>query len=155
MLLKMRYLAAGSAMLVAGAAHAQSSVTLFGLIDTGVVYQNNARVTPSSATSPGGSSFSLQSGCFPFTDRSMIASRRCPNEHKPSDHMPESSGPRWDIASVIGPMISRSEDCETIPAIPHITGRFPRWKNSNYLELDTTEPPSEHELAVLRELVSR
>jgi predicted porin len=51
-----------SAMLVAGAAHAQSSVTLFGLIDTGVVYQNNARVTPSSATSPGASSWSLQSG---------------------------------------------------------------------------------------------
>jgi len=68
MLLKIRCCAAGAALLAAGAAHAQSSVTLFGLIDTGVVYQNNARVTPSSATSPGGSAFSLQSGNV-FTSR--------------------------------------------------------------------------------------
>ncbi|MFC0399852.1 porin [Paraburkholderia rhizosphaerae] len=68
MLLKVRYVAAAAAMLMAGAAHAQSSVTLFGLIDTGVVYQNNARVTPSSGTSPGASSFSLQSGNV-FTSR--------------------------------------------------------------------------------------
>jgi GBP family porin len=66
--MKMRYLAAASAMLLAGAAHAQSSVTLFGLIDTGVVYQNNARVTETSATSPGASAWSLQSGNV-FTSR--------------------------------------------------------------------------------------
>jgi len=66
--MKMRYLAAASAMLVAGVAHAQSSVTLFGLIDTGVVYQNNARVTPSSATSAGASAWSMQSGNV-FTSR--------------------------------------------------------------------------------------
>jgi GBP family porin len=64
----MRYLAAASAMLVAGAAHAQSSVTLFGLIDTGVVYQNDARVNASSGKSPGASAWSMQSGNV-FTSR--------------------------------------------------------------------------------------
>jgi predicted porin len=64
----MRYLAAVSAMLVAGAAHAQSSVTLFGIIDTGVVYQNNARMNPASGTSPGASAWSMQSGNV-FTSR--------------------------------------------------------------------------------------
>jgi len=66
--LKLRYAAMASTLFVATAAHAQSSVTLFGLIDTGVVYQNNARVTPSSATSPGASSWSMQSGNV-FTSR--------------------------------------------------------------------------------------
>jgi GBP family porin len=65
--MKMRQLALTSAILVAGAAHAQSSVTLFGLIDTGVVYVNNQRAV---ATNPnvGGSSWSLQSGNV-FTSR--------------------------------------------------------------------------------------
>jgi predicted porin len=66
--MKLRYLAAASAMLVAGVAHAQSSVTLFGLIDTGVVYQNNARVTPSNPASAGASAWSMQSGNV-FTSR--------------------------------------------------------------------------------------
>ncbi|CAB3753581.1 porin [Paraburkholderia solisilvae] len=67
-MVKIRYIAAACAMVAAGAAHAQSSVTLFGLIDTGIVYQNNARVTPGSATSPGASSWSMQSGNI-FTSR--------------------------------------------------------------------------------------
>ncbi|WP_175108288.1 porin [Pararobbsia alpina] len=56
----MRYLAAVSAIVVAGAAHAQSSVTLFGIVDTGLVYQSNARVTGS--TTQGASLYSMQSG---------------------------------------------------------------------------------------------
>jgi general bacterial porin, GBP family len=60
--MKSKYIAAAAAMLVAGVAHAQSSVTLFGVLDTGIVYQNNARKTASSATSPGGSLWSMQSG---------------------------------------------------------------------------------------------
>ncbi|WP_175104330.1 porin [Pararobbsia alpina] len=56
----MRYLAAVSAMVVAGAAHAQSSVTLFGIVDTGLVYQSNARVTGS--PTQGSSFYSMQSG---------------------------------------------------------------------------------------------
>jgi general bacterial porin, GBP family len=66
--MKMRYLAAASALLVAGVAHAQSSVTLFGLVDTGLVYQNNVRETAGSATSPGHSAWSMQSGNV-FTSR--------------------------------------------------------------------------------------
>ncbi|TAM05845.1 MAG: porin [Paraburkholderia sp.] len=58
--MKMR--AAAAAILVTGVAHAQSSVTLFGLIDTGIVYQNTARRTPSRATSPGASLWSMQDG---------------------------------------------------------------------------------------------
>lgn len=60
--MKMRYLAAAAALLVAGAAHAQSSVTLFGVIDTGIVYQNNARVSASNAALGGASAWSMQSG---------------------------------------------------------------------------------------------
>jgi predicted porin len=58
--MKFRSLAIASAMLFAGAARAQSSVTLYGLLDTGVVYTNNART---SATVPnvGGSSWAVNS----------------------------------------------------------------------------------------------
>ncbi|MFC5427814.1 porin [Paraburkholderia denitrificans] len=58
----MKTRAAAVAILVTGVAHAQSSVTLYGLIDTGIVYQNTARRTPSRATSPGASLWSMQDG---------------------------------------------------------------------------------------------
>ncbi|MFP6562189.1 porin [Paraburkholderia sp. B3] len=60
--MKSRYIAAAAAMLVTGVAHAQSSVTLFGVLDTGIVYQNNARKSASSASSAGASLWSMQSG---------------------------------------------------------------------------------------------
>ena len=56
--MKLKNLVIASAMLFAGAAHAQSSVTLYGLIDTSIVYVNNAKTT----TGGGASQFLLTSG---------------------------------------------------------------------------------------------
>jgi general bacterial porin, GBP family len=58
--MKMRYLAATSALLLTGVAHAQSSVTLYGVIDEGLVYVNNQRVAGS--TVQGASNWLLNSG---------------------------------------------------------------------------------------------
>jgi general bacterial porin, GBP family len=41
--MKYRSMAVAASLLISGAAHAQSSVTLFGLIDTSLVYSSNAR----------------------------------------------------------------------------------------------------------------
>ena len=56
--MKLKNLAIASAMLLTGAAHAQSSVTLYGIIDTSVVYANNAKT----GTGQGASQFLLTSG---------------------------------------------------------------------------------------------
>jgi general bacterial porin, GBP family len=48
-------IALAASMLVAGVAHAQSSVTLYGLIDTSIVYSNNARVNAANPSAGGGS----------------------------------------------------------------------------------------------------
>ncbi|WOD14663.1 porin [Paraburkholderia kirstenboschensis] len=56
--MKLKNLAIGSAMLLTGVAHAQSSVTLYGTIDTSMVYANNART----GTGQGASQFMLASG---------------------------------------------------------------------------------------------
>ncbi|MFL9935609.1 porin [Paraburkholderia sp. RL18-103-BIB-C] len=56
--MKLRNLAIASAMLLTGAAHAQSSVTLYGTIDTSMVYVNNAKTS----TGQGASQFLLTSG---------------------------------------------------------------------------------------------
>jgi GBP family porin len=47
-------IAFSATMLLASAAHAQSSVTLFGLIDTGLVYSNNARANAAKTTGGSG-----------------------------------------------------------------------------------------------------
>jgi general bacterial porin, GBP family len=49
-----RRIVIAAAMLFAGAAHAQSSVTLFGLIDTGIVYSNSTRVNAAKPSAGGG-----------------------------------------------------------------------------------------------------
>jgi general bacterial porin, GBP family len=59
--MKTRNLAILATALFAGAAHAQSSVTLFGLIDTGIGYISNARSNPA-VPSIGGSSWSQITG---------------------------------------------------------------------------------------------
>jgi general bacterial porin, GBP family len=57
--MKLKYPAIASAMLFAGVAHAQSSVTLYGLVDTSVVYVNNAK---SPTTGQNSSQFLMNSG---------------------------------------------------------------------------------------------
>ena len=52
--MKYRNIAIAASMLVAGAAHAQSSVTLFGLIDTGIVYSSSARTNAANPALGGG-----------------------------------------------------------------------------------------------------
>ncbi|WP_043201259.1 porin [Paraburkholderia acidipaludis] len=63
--MKLRYLAAVSALSFTCAAHAQSSVTLFGIVDEGVVYVNSQRT--GGANSGGGSSWLLNSGSVSTT----------------------------------------------------------------------------------------
>jgi GBP family porin len=58
--MKYRNLAAASALLVTCAAHAQSSVTLFGVIDEGLVYVNSQRT--GSSTTNGASNWLVNSG---------------------------------------------------------------------------------------------
>ncbi|MGV2289818.1 porin [Trinickia sp. YCB016] len=62
--MKKLILIAGLSSVFAGAAHAQSSVTLYGVLDAGIVYANNAHA-PGSATS--GGSYSLGSGAVSNT----------------------------------------------------------------------------------------
>src|SRR5579863_7049877 len=62
--MKKLILIAGLSSAFAGAAHAQSSVTLYGVLDAGIVYANNAHA-PGSATS--GQSYSLGSGAVSNT----------------------------------------------------------------------------------------
>jgi predicted porin len=58
--MKLKHLAIASATLfVAAAAHAQSSVTLYGLLDTSMLYTNNVART---STSPAGSRWEMNSG---------------------------------------------------------------------------------------------
>src|ERR1700733_15168405 len=64
-LMKLKNLVIASAMLFAGVAHAQSSVTLYGLIDTSMVYVNNAK----SATSGQNSSQFLENSGSLSTSR--------------------------------------------------------------------------------------
>src|ERR1700710_346645 len=56
--MKLKNLVIASAMLFTGVAHAQSSVTLYGIIDASMVYANNAKPT----TGPSGSQFLMTSG---------------------------------------------------------------------------------------------
>jgi GBP family porin len=63
--MKLKNLAIASAMLFAGVAHAQSSVTLYGLVDTSLVYVNNAK----SATSGQNSSQFLENSGSLSTSR--------------------------------------------------------------------------------------
>jgi predicted porin len=62
--MKIRHLAIASALLVAGAAHAQSSVTLYGLIDTSLLYINSAK----GPNGQGASNWMLNSGSV-YTSR--------------------------------------------------------------------------------------
>ncbi|WP_433706582.1 porin [Paraburkholderia sacchari] len=59
---------AAALMLFAGAAHAQTSVTLFGLIDTSVVYSSNARIIATKPAAGGGTQWQLFSGSI-YTSR--------------------------------------------------------------------------------------
>jgi general bacterial porin, GBP family len=53
-LMKYRLMIIAASMLAASTAHAQSSVTLFGLIDTSLVYSSNARKNPANPAAGGG-----------------------------------------------------------------------------------------------------
>ncbi|WP_395064297.1 porin [Paraburkholderia silvatlantica] len=57
-----------ASMLFASAAHAQSSVTLFGLIDTSIVYSSNARTNAAKPSSGGGTQWQVFSGSI-YTSR--------------------------------------------------------------------------------------
>jgi general bacterial porin, GBP family len=52
--MKYRGLTIAASMLLASTAHAQSSVTLFGLIDTSIVYSSNARINAAKPSAGGG-----------------------------------------------------------------------------------------------------
>lgn len=71
-LMKLKNLVIASAMLFAGVAHAQSSVTLYGLIDTSMVYVNNAK----SATSGQNSSQFLENSGSLSTSRWGLRGKR-------------------------------------------------------------------------------
>jgi GBP family porin len=55
-------IAFSATILLASAAHAQSSVTLFGLIDTGLVYSNNARANAAKTTGGSGTQWQELAG---------------------------------------------------------------------------------------------
>jgi general bacterial porin, GBP family len=57
-----RQLAVAASVLVAGAAHAQSSVTLFGIVDTGVVYSSSARASAAKPAAGGGTQWQMFAG---------------------------------------------------------------------------------------------
>ncbi|WP_144140838.1 porin [Paraburkholderia sp. BCC1884] len=60
--MKYRTLAAATAVLVATAAHAQSSVSLYGLIDTGIAYSSNARLNAAKPSTGGGTQWQELAG---------------------------------------------------------------------------------------------
>ncbi|WP_296655614.1 porin [Paraburkholderia sp.] len=60
--------AIAASMLCASAAHAQSSVTLFGLIDTSIAYSSNATVNPAKPSAGGGTQWQEFSGTV-YTSR--------------------------------------------------------------------------------------
>ena len=60
--MKRTLISAASMLLFAGAAHAQSSVTLYGTIDTGLLYQNTSAATFQSSAPNLGHVFQLKDG---------------------------------------------------------------------------------------------
>ncbi|MFD1557518.1 porin [Paraburkholderia silviterrae] len=60
--MKYRTLAVATATLIGSAAHAQSSVTLYGLIDTGLLYSSNARSNAANPSAGGGTQWQEFSG---------------------------------------------------------------------------------------------
>lgn len=66
--MKYRHIAIAASALFAGAAHAQSSVTLFGLIDTGITYSSSARSNAAKPADGGGTQWQMSAGNV-FTPR--------------------------------------------------------------------------------------
>lgn len=60
--MKYRRILAAASMVAASAAHAQSSVTLFGLIDTSLLYSSNARINIAKPSAGSGSQWQLFAG---------------------------------------------------------------------------------------------
>jgi len=60
--MKCARIAVAASIVVAGAAHAQSSVTLYGIIDTSIVYSNDARKNPANPSAGSGSQWQVFAG---------------------------------------------------------------------------------------------